>query len=60
MKEFNCKKCYYNDYCMGEFTCPDYTDANSEAVDTYIDYLIEKERDAFRSDFFRYIDSFED
>lgn len=53
-----CVNCYYDDLCQSNEVCKDYTPVNEQAVDECIEDIIEKNKIAFRSEWFQYIEEF--
>lgn len=55
MENKKCADCYYSDICPHDNTCEYYTPVGENAIDTYIDEVIERRRMSFRTEWFEYI-----
>lgn len=57
MSHKKCVNCYYGDLCQCDEVCEDYTPVNEQSIDEEIDNMVEKNRIAFRAEWFRYIEA---
>lgn len=56
MSHKRCVNCYYGDLCQCDEVCEDYTPVNERSIDEEIDNMVEKNRIAFRAEWFIYIE----
>ena len=53
-KQSKCSSCYWREQCVYEGGCDDYTPID-EYDDAYTDKFIEREREGFREEWYKYI-----